>query len=302
MRILITGAGGQLAYDLQRVLEGHGGHSGRDDSGGSHETIPLVRADLDVCDSAAVWRALETHWPDVVINTAAFLRVDDCECQPEAALRVNALAVRALAAACRHVDAALVHVSTDYVFGGQPEREPLGESATPAPTCVYGVSKLAGEHLIRCTWSKHYIVRPCGLYGIAGSSGKGGNFVQTMLRKARAGEPIAVVDDQTCTPTYTLDLAQKIAWLITTGACYGLYHITNAGWCTWYEFARTIFALAGIRARLTPTTSTAFNAPARRPAYSVLRPDALRALGADDLRPWPDALRAYLVETAVIPE
>lgn len=280
MRILITGGSGQLAHDLKRALGGHDVHA-------------LSRRQLDICDCTQAAAAVQAIRPDVLINTAAFHRVDDCETQQEPAFATNALAVRRLAQLCEEQDALLVHFSTDYVFGGQAKRSPLTEEDPPAPLSVYGTSKLAGEYLAQLTWRKSLIVRTCGLYGVAGASGKGGNFVQTMLRMARDGAALRVVDDQVCTPTATKDLAQKVAWLITQDLS-GIVHVTNAESCTWYEFAKAIFAYAGVDADLSPTTSEDYATPATRPPYSVLAHQRLATLGHDDLRPWQAALADYL--------
>lgn len=282
MRILITGGNGQLAYDLGRTLC-------------DHEVHLLPRQVLDICDytqSAAIVRAIK---PRVLINTAAFHRVDDCETQQEDAFAANAFAVRHLAQLCEEQDALFVHFSTDYVFGGRSKRSPLSEEDAPAPLSVYGASKLAGEYLAQLTWRRSLIIRTCGLYGVAGASGSGGNFVQTMLRLAREGVALRVVDDQVCTPTATKDLAQKVAWLISHDVS-GIVHVTNAGSCTWYEFAKAIFESAGIEADLSPTTSLEYATPAVRPPYSVLAHKRLAALGQDDLRSWQAALASYLEE------
>lgn len=281
MGIVIIGASGQLGSDLMRRLAGE-------------EVVPLTHRDLDVCDHGATRAALERLKPTVVINTAAYHRVDECEDNVERSFQVNGYAVRNLAEVCRDLNAVLVHLSTDYVFGGE-RHLPYGEEDRPMPLNVYGVSKLAGEHLLQATWDRHFIVRSSGLYGTAGASGKGGNFVETMVRLARDGRPIRVVDDQVLTPTFTEDLARKIGELIQTEA-YGLYHVTNGGECSWYEFARTIFELLNLKPNLAATTTAAFGARARRPSYSVLRHSRLSALGLDDLRPWRDALREYLRE------
>ena len=281
MRVLLIGAGGQLGSDLTKALA-------------QEELIPLKHADIEVCDPGSVRHALQTYAPEVVINTAAFHRVDDCEREPERAFAVNALGVRHLALACREQGCALLHLSTDYVFDGR-KGVPYEETDPPSPINAYGISKLAGEYFIRYLLDKHYIVRTSGLYGVAGSSGKGGNFVELMLRLAREGKEIKVVNDQTLTPTYTVDLAAALARLVHTQR-YGLYHITNSGECTWYQFAAKIFELAGVQAKLEPTTTAAFGAPARRPAYSVLAHKALLAAGLSEMRPWPEALAAYLTE------
>ncbi len=280
-RILITGARGQLASDLRKSLS-------------HHDLIPLAHEDLDICDGAQVQEALADLRPHIVINTAAFHRVDDCETEAARAFQVNALGVLNLCQACSAIDAMLVHVSTDYVFGGY-KREPYLEEDTPDPINIYGVSKVAGELIIASRLQRYFIVRSSGLFGAAGASGKGGNFVNTMLRKARAGEKIQVVDDQRLSPTYTRHLAAKMAWLMGTEG-YGLYHITANDSCSWYEFAREIFRQTGLAADLSPTTSAAFAARARRPAYSVLGHGRLQALGADDLPTCREGLREYLAE------
>jgi len=187
-------------------------------------------------------------------------------------------------------------MSTDYVFGGDVvRRTPYTETDPPNPINVYGIAKLAGEYFVRYILDRYWIVRSQWLYGLAGASGKGGNFVELMLRLVREGREIKVVDDQTGSPTYTLDLARKIAQLIKTGH-YGLYHITNTGECTWYQFACKIWELSGLNPNVAPTTTADFGATATRPTYSVLDNAALRAIGLDDMRPWEKALAAYLEE------
>lgn len=280
MRVMILGCRGQLGTDLVRAFT-------------EWDVHPLTHADLDVCDPDQVAQAVEDVKPDVVINTAAFHKVEDCEDNPARAFEVNARAVHGLAQVCHARRAALVHLSTDYVFGGQA-RQPYSESDAPGPVNVYGTSKLAGETLLRQTCPRHYLVRTSGLYGVAGSSGKGGNFVELMLRLAREGKPIRVVNDQIFTPTYTEDLADKIKELVQTKA-FGLYHVTNGGYCSWYEFAAKIFSLLRIKADLTPTTTVDFGARVQRPAYSVLGHRALHDLGLESPRPWSKALEAYLI-------
>lgn len=279
MQVLLIGAGGQLGSDLVKVLPWE-------------NLVPLTHADIEVCDPTSIRTALEEHHPDLVINTAAWHRVDDIEGEPSLAFEVNAYGARNLALACRDFDCTLMHLSTDYVFDGC-KRAPYEETDASHPVSAYGISKLAGEQFIRYLWPKHYVVRSSGLYGVAGSSGKGGNFVETMLRLASEGKPIRVVDDQVSTPTYTVDLARTLAKLADTGH-YGLYHVSNRGECSWYGFAAKVFELSGIEADLSPTTSEAFGALARRPAYSVLAHEALRAAELEEPRHWTKALAAYL--------
>jgi len=286
MKVIIIGANGQLGSELVKVLSGW-------------DLIPLTHADIDICDFVYTRKVLTESKPDIVINTAAFHRVDECEDQPEKAFWVNVYAVRKLAHFCAELDCCLVHMSTDYVFGGE-KRTPYTEDDAPNPLNVYGVSKLAGEYFVRHICPKHFIIRTSGLYGVAGSSGKGGNFVETMIRLAKEGKPIRVVIDQVLTPTYTKDLAQKLKELLQTEA-YGLYHITNSGQCSWYEFAGKIFEFLGMKPDFSPTTSADFGAKAKRPAYSVLAHERLKQLGLDDLRPWPEALEAYLKEKGHLP-
>jgi dTDP-4-dehydrorhamnose reductase len=279
--IALLGSGGQLGRDLAPLLP---------------DVVPLTRKDADLTNSAAVGDLLRRLRPRVVVNCAAFNFVDKAESEPESAFAVNAWAVRELAKVCRDIDAMLVHISSDYVFGLDTGRDtPLRESNPPGPVSVYGLSKLAGEYLVRSIVPRHLVVRTCGLYGVWGSGGKGGNFVETMLRLAGQGKPIRVVSDQRCTPSYTKDVAAALAELVRTDAS-GVVHVTNAGECSWYVFAVEIFRLAGVSADVRPIPSTEFGAAARRPAYSVLTSDVLANHGVPKPRSWKEALAAYLVE------
>ncbi len=279
MKIALLGAAGQLGQDLQAALK-------------SHDVHALTRRDFDVTDHPQVRSQLMDLRPDVILNTTAFHRVDDCETQPELAYSVNALAVLNLIRIANDLDSILVHISTDYVFDGKAGR-PYTETSEPFPLSVYANSKLAGELLVRSTARRHFVIRSCGLYGTAGSRGKGGNFVQTMLAKARRNEPIRVVNDQVVTPTYTVDLANQIARVLSTEH-FGLFHMSNQGSCTWFEFAKAIFEIAGLKADISPTTSDLYKTPATRPRYSVLENARLKELGLDEMRHWRDALAAYL--------
>ena len=280
MKVAVIGAHGQLGTDLCRVLAAQ-----------KFSVVPLTHRDVDVSDSAQVDRVLSSIHADVVISTAAFHKVEECEKQPAQSFAVNAVGPRNLALACRQRNAVLVHFSTDYVFDGT-QRRPYTESDLPRPLNVYGVSKLAGEHMLALTWDRCFVIRTCGLYGVAGSAGKGGNFVETMLKKASEGAPIRVVDDQVLTPTFTGDLAEAVSQLIRTEA-YGLYHVSEEGQCSWYEFARKIFELEKLPVNLKPVSSREFASPVQRPAYSVLSKQKLRGLGLT-MPSWEDGLRRYL--------
>jgi dTDP-4-dehydrorhamnose reductase len=286
MKALIIGADGQLGTDLQKVIP-------------VSESIPLTISDIDVTDKDSVAKVIAKHKPDVVINTSAYHRVDDCEDHDQIAFSVNAFGVKNLCLACREIDAALVHISTDYVFDGN-KGKPYTEDDCPNPGTVYGISKLAGEFYARYMLKKYFVVRTCGLFGVAGCLGKGGgNFIETMLKLAKEKPVLRVVADQIVGPTYTFDLARKINELIRTRH-YGLYHITNKGECSWYDFAKKIFELSGTSVKLEKATTSEFKAKATRPAYSVLEHKNLKKLGMDDLRTWDKALKAYLDEKALL--
>jgi dTDP-4-dehydrorhamnose reductase len=270
-RLLITGARGQLGRALAERLQ--------------DRAVSCTHAELDIADASAVGRRLDSERPAVIFNAAAFNRVDDAEEHP--------------LQACRAHDALLVHFSTDYVFSGD-DRTPLGEEHPPAPRSAYGASKLAGERAVTAECPRHMILRTCGLYGSRGAGGKGGNFVDTIRRLAAERGTIRVVDDQRVSPTSATDLAAKTIelvdrWLATRAPdLLGLYHVTNAGSCSWYEFAREIVRLGGLGAAVEPISTAQYGARAPRPAYSVLARRHLARLGLDDMRSWRAALAEYL--------
>jgi len=280
MRALLIGSKGQLGSDLRRVWSG--------------ELVSLPHEEIDVCDGPQVASLIARERPELVISCAAYHRVDECESQAQRSFEVNAVGAKNVADAARAIAAAVLWVSTDYVFDGE-KGSPYVETDLPRPLSVYGTSKLAGEHLVRLSNPKHYVVRSSSLFGVAGASGKGGNFVETMIRKAKEGEPLRVVDDQTSSPTLTFDLAQKLQELAATGR-YGLYHVTNGGQVSWYRFAAKIFELCGLEPSLTPISSEELAAPARRPRFSVMENAALKSIGLAPLRSWDGALEAYLRE------
>ncbi len=282
MKYAVLGAAGQLGSDLCPRLTG--------------EVVRLARAQLDLTRRETVRAALAELRPDIFINCAAYNFVDQAESEPEAAFTVNAWGVRELARVCGELGIGLVHFSSDYVFGLDDSRRiPYAENDAPGPVSVYGLSKLAGEYLVRTYCPRHWIIRTCGLYGIHGSGGKGGNFVETMLRLAQQGKPLRVVADQICTPSYTVDVADSVVALLQS-APPGLYHVTNAGMTSWHDFARAIFELAGVKADLAPIPSGESERAARRPGYSVLANAACAKIGLAAPLPWRQALGAYLAE------
>ena len=280
MKTVIIGANGQLGRDLLAVLEG--------------EVVPFSRADANLTDHAAVREKLTALVPKTVINCAAYNLVDKAESAPEDAVAVNTWAARNLATICRDIGARFVHFSTDYVFGFDAGRDrPYTEDDLPGPVSNYGLSKLAGEHAVRAVLPEALVIRTCGLYGRHGVGGKGGNFVETMKRLGRERGAVRVVNDQRCTPTSTADLAAATMNLLRAQAA-GIVHATNGGGCTWFEFAAAIFRLLGMAVEVTPITSAEFNAPARRPAFSVLASERYAAVTSQQLPSWEKALARYL--------
>jgi len=259
------------------------------------DLIPLTQSQIEITSMDSIEKAFVKYLPEIVINTAAFVRVDDCETERDTAYLVNALGARNVAVQAQKINAKLVHISTDYVFGGEtvhPE-EGFTEFDRPVPLSIYGKSKLAGEELVKALCYKHMIVRTSGLFGTAGSFGKGGNFIETMLKLSREKSELRVVNDQIFSPTYALDLAVKISEIIKT-EYYGTFHFTNSGICSWYEFTREILKQAGIKTPVIPLRSEQYPQKAKRPGYSVLRNYQLQLLGIPRMRPWQEALREYL--------
>lgn len=282
MRVLILGATGQLGGTLLRRL--------------GSLAIPAGRGRADFTQPDSLRRVLDEERPDVVVNCAAYNLVDRAESEPHLAFAVNAIGVRELALECGRRGLYLVHLSTDYVFGlDEGRRQPYSETDVPGPISVYGVSKLAGENFVQAHCPKHLVIRTCGLYGPPGVGGKAGNFVETMLRLAQAGQTIQVKTDEICSPTYTVDLAEAMATLLSRRVT-GLLNVTSSGECSRYEFAREIFRQAGLEPDLVPVTSAEYGSPARRPFYAVLSQERLRSLGLPPLPDWRDALGRYLRE------
>ncbi len=286
-RYVLIGATGQLGFDLARTFDLPG-------------TLLTPRhADLDILDARGMGEALRALRPTHVLNTAAWNAVDAAENESRRAFALNAEAVGTLAETCQRLGARLVHFSTDYVFDGA-KRAPYAETDAPNPLSAYAVSKLAGEELARQRCEQALVIRVSGLFGVGKSAGKGGtNFVETMLGLARERRPLRVVADQVLGPSYTLDVA-RIVWRVVASGHTGLCHITSAGATSWHDFAREIFRLEGLVPSLTPVTSAEYGARARRPLYSVLAHDALRALGIAEPQAWQPALVAYLAERRAV--
>ena len=271
---MITGAYGMLGSDLREVLK-------------NFELICTGSKDLDITDEEKVMEFITEKSPDLVINAAAYTAVDDCETHFDEAYAVNALGPKNLAIACKSIDVPLVHISTDYVFDGS-KRTPLIETDKLGPQSAYGKTKLEGEKFIQENTDKYFILRTAWLYGLHGN-----NFVKTMLDLAETHDEITVVNDQVGSPTYSLDLAVAITNLLHSDK-YGIYHVTNEGECSWYDFAKLIFELSNIDVKVVPVTTEEFPRPAPRPHYSVLNNKKWNSSGFVPMRTYQEALSEYL--------
>jgi dTDP-4-dehydrorhamnose reductase len=281
MRILLIGATGQLGSDLIK-------------NNPNHYIVAPAKTELDVSNGATVAAAIESSRPYWVINTAAFHNVPLCEEQPEKAFRVNCVAVRDLALACKTHKARLMTFSTDYVFNGK-QQTPYREDDRPEPLQTYGTSKLAGEVMARAVAADCvFIVRTSGLYGQTGAASKGGNFVDKRVKDSRMLNALDMASDQTVCPTSTDDLSKAIFGLIARPSLEtGIYHLVNEGECTWYEFTKAIYEFLDIRTQVRPVDRGSAGSSIRRPPYSVLANTRARSLGIT-LPQWRDALKRYL--------
>ncbi len=279
MKILVTGGNGQLGSDSAEVL------------GGTHNVLALGRLDLDITDPAAVEKIVEGFRPAVILNCAAYTRVDDCEIQRELAFAVNVNGPRNLALCAQKFGGKLVHISTDYVFdGARAAPNPYVEEDEPAPVSAYGQSKLEGERAIQEVTDSCLIVRTAWLYGIVGR-----NFLKTILRLALSDpqREFRVVNDQFGSLTWSYRLARQIAYLIEIDG-RGTYHATAEGYSTWYEVAATFLKLMGVVHRVSPCTSDQYPTRAVRPTNSILENQRLKAAGINFMRPWGEDLDEFV--------
>lgn len=276
MKIMVTGANGQLGLELVKQL-----------SNSSHDLFAFTKTELDITDIESVLTVCNDIRPDIIINAAAYTNVDGAETNEELAFQVNAVGQRNLTVAAEKVGAKICYISTDYVFNGEAI-SPYNEYMNVDPLGVYGQSKYAGEFLTQTLHTKYFIVRTAWVYGEYGP-----NFVKTMLKLAEEKSVLGVVHDQVGSPTYTVDLAEFLIELVQTEK-YGIYHCTNSGICSWYEFAEEIFKIAKKDIKVNPLTSDQFPRPAKRPAYSVLGDLSVRINGFAPRRNWKEALGEYL--------
>jgi dTDP-4-dehydrorhamnose reductase len=292
MKIVVTGAMGQLGGELCRQI--------------GPTAVPLDIDTLDLIDGRAVADALLEIKPEIIINCAAYTQVDKAEKEPELAHAVNASAVENLVGVCRELDCPLVQISTDYVFGDHIKprpsvaivNRPFREDDPPSPQGVYARTKLEGERAA-AQYEKHIIIRTCGLYARP-SDERAQNFVITMLRLAEVHSELRVVADQHCTPSYVPHVARAVLFIAGIDRIgpehWGIYHVTNSGATTWYDFAVEIFRQAEINVKVTPITTTEYGAPAARPSYSVLDTSAYHRLGGPAMPDWKTALAEYFYE------
>lgn len=288
MKILITGANGQLGQELQYLLKNMKADIGQVDEVYRNADIkPLDSKELDITDFQKVKDCVSEFKPEIIINCAAFTNVDKCESDREMSLKVNAIGPQNLAIAAEEISAKLIHVSTDYVFGGD-YKEPLTEYDLTSPNTVYGKTKLLGEAYIREQCSKYFIVRTAWLYGRFGK-----NFVYTIMNAAKEKGYLEVVDDQTGCPTNAEDLAYHILEIALTRE-YGIYHCTGEGQCTWYDFAKKIVEFSEIECVVKPITSENLNRPAKRPSFSALENMMLNLKNMNKMRNWEKALKEFI--------
>jgi dTDP-4-dehydrorhamnose reductase len=273
MKIALTGSEGMLGHDIRKAFA-------------DSEIIGFTCDSLDVTVLDNVMRRMRDVKPQILIHSAAFTDVDRCESEPEKAYLVNGMGTRNIAMACEEIKCPVIYISTDYVFDGD-KKDPYNEWDNTNPINVYGLSKLMGEKFVSLLTNRFYIIRTSWLYGRNGK-----NFVDTISKLLSERERIEVVNDQVGCPTYTYDLAIKLREIIGKG--YGIYHITNTGSCSWYDFAKAIATHKGLNKTITPVSSERFRRPAKRPANSVLGNTMLRLEGVEVIRHWEEALSEYL--------
>ncbi|MCC0703772.1 MULTISPECIES: dTDP-4-dehydrorhamnose reductase [unclassified Clostridioides] len=288
MKILITGSNGQLGRELVNQLES----INQSIKQVKYDILPTTRDDLDISNQANVDSFITYNKPDVIINCAAYTKVDACEDNIETSYKINSLGARNLAIASKKVNAKLVHISTDYVFNGI-SKYPYKEDNKTEPNSIYGKSKLMGEKFVEQFSHKYFILRTAWLYG------DGNNFVKTMIKFSKQNKEVNVVDDQFGSPTSTVDLAKVIINIMETEN-YGVYHATCEGECSWYDFAKKIFELKNIDIKVNPIKSKDFKSKTQRPQYSVLDNFMLKLIGLNSFRKWEESIEEYLKEYDII--
>lgn len=284
MRLLLLGHNGQLGSDIKRACEARG----------DIDVTPIGRDTLDVSNLAAIVPALSEETFDVAVNCTSYHKTDEVEHNATLAFTINAHAVQEMARACRIKNAKLIHISTDYVFDGKND-SPYTESDCVGPINVYGASKAMGEALATHVYEQVYVLRVASLFGVAGASGKGSNFVETILCRARDEGEVRVVNDIVMSPTSTADVADMILRMIDRNAPPAVYHAVNSGYASWHDFACSIVSSIGSDAKVIAIGSGQYPTVARRPTYSVLSNERIRAI-IGPIPDWRDALQRYLMQ------
>ena len=282
MKIGIIGSGGQLGYDLMNTF--------------GSSALGLDIKDLDIREFDKCQKVLKDL--DLIINCAAYVKVDECEDNPQEALSVNAIGARNVALVCKQINAKLVYISTDFVFDGEG-KDCYQEEDAPNPINVYGASKYLGEIFVKNCLQQYYIIRTSSLYGVKGAKGKEENFIDTIAKSCKQGKCLEVVDDIYMSPTYTKDLAGMVGEIIENDLPFGIYHISNKGSCSWFEFAKNILKVSGINRQIKPIKSKDFAGRARRPKSTVLANTKIESLGFK-MRTWEKALEEFIGERSKI--
>ena len=278
MKVLVTGVKGQLGYDVVNELTKRG-----------HIAVGTDIEEMDITDKKSVESVMKENMPEAVIHCAAYTAVDAAEDNVELCRKINAEGTQNIADVCKELDIKMIYISTDYVFDGEGER-PWEPDDERSPLNVYGQTKYEGDLAVQNTLDKYFIVRIAWVFGVNGK-----NFIKTMLNLGKNRDSLTVVNDQFGSPTYTYDLAKLLVDMVETDK-YGIYHATNEGICTWYEFACEIFKQAGMNIKVSPVSAAEYPAKAKRPSNSRMSKEKLTQNGFEKLPAWQDALSRYLKE------
>lgn len=279
MRIVVIGASGQLGSDVVSIFK--------------EDAVPLTHKDIEVTNLNTL-KIIKDLKPDVIINTAAYHKTDECEVNPLKTFQVNSIGAFNVAKIANEIDAVNIYISTDYVFDGK-KKSPYTEDDSPNPINIYGLSKYSGEIITRNYSKKYYIIRVASLFGKSGAREKGGNFIDKIIERAKKREYLKVVDDMIMSPTYTKDVARVLRKFLKVMPEYGVYHMVNEGYCSWYEFAKTVFDMLNLDVDINPIKTSELGLRSRRPLFSALENKKLNKLGLR-MRSWRDALKEYLME------
>ena len=291
IRIAIIGSTGQLGSDVYSRFA----------SDSTNQVFPISHDQMDITDGQNVQIVLHKLHPDIVINCAAYVRVDDCEEYPWLAFRVNALGPMHISNVCSQIGAKCIHISTDFVFDGN-KATAYSESDMPNPINTYGLSKLVGEQILRSNLQDSLIIRISSLFGMNISRGKGSNFIETIINKSKSGEDLRIISDIYMSPTYTIDVSEAIHNIVQLDCPSGIYHLSNSGSCSWFELAQEVLTEVNPHASIKPILACEYTAKAIRPRVSSLVSVNLSPIGLEPMRNWKIAVRDYLISQRHIKE